>query len=164
MSSIDTRLEELGYQAAHQLQRLMNGEIGMDEPPLLVPPGQVVRRRSTEVLAVPHKGVARALQIMRDKFSSPITLEDICEEVGMSKRGMEKAFRTHLRRSPAGELRRIRIDHAKRMLTETDMKIESIARDCGYCNSSNLSLAFRKDSELSPRAYRKKFRAEKANS
>lgn len=160
MSSIDTRLEDLGYEAARQLQRLLNGEITKNEPPLLVPPGQVVRRRSTEVLAVPHAGVARALQVMRAEFGSPITLEDICERIGISKRGLEKAFRTHLRRSPAAELRRIRIDHAKRMLTETDTKIEAIAKDCGYCNSSNLSLAFKRDSELSPRAYRRKFRVE----
>lgn len=157
MSSIDTRFEELGYQAARQLQRRLDGEIGDDEPPLLVEPGKVVRRRSTEVLAVPHAGVASALRVMQTEFGKPLTIEDICERVGMSKRGMEKAFRQFLRRSPADELRRIRIDHAKRLLTETDLKIEAIARDCGYCNSSNLSLAFRRDADLTPRVYRRKF-------
>lgn len=160
MSSVDTRLEELGFQAAQQLQRLLDGEITNDEPPLLIPPGRTVNRRSTEVLAVPHPGVAKALRLMRAAFGTPMTLEDVCEHVGMSKRGLEKAFRTHLQRSPAAELRRIRIDHAKRMLTETDTKIEAIALDCGYCNSSNLSLAFKRDTKLSPRAYRQKFRNE----
>ncbi|BCX49807.1 XylR family transcriptional regulator [Haloferula helveola] len=160
MSSVDTRLDELGYQAAKQLQRRMDGEIADDAPPLLIAPGRVVNRRSTEVLAVPHAGVAKALRLMRAAFSTPMTLEDVCEHVGMSKRGLEKAFRTHLQRSPAAELRRIRIDHAKRMLTETDIKIEAIARECGYCNSSNLSLAFKRDTKLSPRAYRRKFRTE----
>lgn len=158
MSSIDTRLEELGYQSARQLQRLLDGEIGNDEPPLLIPPGRTVRRLSTEMLAVSHAGVAKALRLMLTDFGSPMTLEDVCEHVGMSKRGLEKAFNTHLQRSPAAELRRIRIDHAKRMLTETDTKIEAIARDCGYCNGSNLSLAFRRDTKLSPREYRMKFR------
>ena len=162
MSSIDTRLEELGYQAARQLQRLMNGEIGNDEPTLIIPVGHVVGRRSTEVLAVPHSGVAKALRMMRAEFGTPMTLEHVCDHVGMSKRGLEKAFRKHLQRSPAAELRRIRIDHAKRLLTETDIKIEAIARECGYCNSSNLSLAFKRDTALSPRAYRQKFRAENA--
>lgn len=158
MSSVDSRLEELGYQAAKQLQRRMDGEIGDDEPPLLISPGRVVNRRSTDVLAVPHAGVAKALRLMRAAFGTPMTLDDVCEHVGMSKRGLEKAFRTHLQRSPAAELRRIRIDHAKRMLTQTDTKIEAIALDCGYCNSSNLSLAFKRDTKLSPRAYRRKFR------
>lgn len=157
MSSIDTRLEELGYLAAKQLQRLLDGEITNDEPPLIVAPGHVVNRRSTEVLAVAHPGVVKALRLMRAEFNSPLTLETVCEQVGMSKRGLEKAFRSHLRRSPAAELRRIRIDHAKRLLTETDLKIEAIARDCGYCNSSNLSLAFKRDTRMSPRAYRRKF-------
>lgn len=157
MSSIDTRLEELGYQAAKQLQRLMDGEVTNDEPPLLVAPGHVVNRRSTDVLAVSHPAVVEALRIMRAGFNTALTLETICHEIGMSKRGLEKAFRSHLRRSPASELRRIRIDHAKRLLTETDLKIDAVARDCGYCNSSNLSLAFRRDSRLSPRAYRRKF-------
>jgi LacI family transcriptional regulator len=160
LSSIDTRFADLGYQAARQLQRLLDGEIAPDEPPLLLASGGVVNRRSTEFLAIPHPAVAKALRMMRADFGSPMTLEHICRIVGMSKRGLEKAFRKHLQHSPAAELRRIRIDHAKRTLTETDMKVEAIARQCGYCNSSNLSLAFKRDTGLSPRAYRKKFRAE----
>ena len=160
LSSIDTHLADLGYQAARQLQRLLDGEIGPDEPPLLLSSGGVVNRRSTEFLAIPHPAVAKALQMMREDFSSPMTLDHVCKQVGMSKRGLEKAFRKHLQHSPAAELRRIRIDHAKRMLTETNTKIEAIARQCGYCNSSNLSLAFKRDTGLSPRAYRRKFRAE----
>ena len=157
MSSIDTRLEELGYQAAHQLQRLLDGEISRDEPPLLVPPAGIVLRRSSDILAIPHAGVASSLKIMQTEFGSPLTIESICERVGMSKRGMEKAFLTHLRRSPADELRRIRMDHAKKTLAETDRKIEAIASESGYCNSSNLSLAFRRDTGMTPRAYRVKY-------
>lgn len=160
LSSIDTRLEELGYLAAQQLQRLLDGEIGPDEAPLILPSGHVINRRSTEVLAVPHPGVSEALRMMRAEFGTAMTLDHVCEQVGMSKRGLEKAFRKHLQRSPAAELRRIRIDHAKRMLTESNLKIEAIARECGYCNSSNLSLAFQRDTKLSPRAYRQQFRAE----
>ncbi len=160
LSSIDSRLEELGYQAARQLQRLLNREITNDEPPVLVPPGQVVRRRSSEALAVAHPKVAEALFIMRNHFGNGLTLEQVCDAVEMSKRGLEKAFQKHLHRSPASELRRIRLDHAKRMLAQTDTKIEAIAVECGYCNSSNLSLAFKKDTNLSPREYRQKFTSE----
>ena len=37
-------------------------------------------------------------------------------------------------------------------------KIETVARDCGYSNSSNLSCAFKKDTGMSPRTYRSKYR------
>jgi LacI family transcriptional regulator len=160
LSSIDTSLVELGYRAAEQLDRLMQGEISMDEPPVVIPPKDVVCRQSTDILAVPHPAVAKALRFIKDNYSRPITLEDIAAYAGMSKRGMEKAFLKYLYRSPAADLRRIRLGNAKRMLTETDEKVETIARACGYSNSSNLSFAFNKDVSMSPRAYRRAFQAQ----
>ncbi len=158
LSSIDTCLVDLGYAAAQQLDRLMQGEITMEEPPIVIPPKGVVARQSTDILAVPHPAVVKALRFIKENYHNSITLEDIGTDAGMSKRGMEKAFLKYLHRSPAAELRRIRLDNAKRMLTETNEKVETIARECGYSNSSNLSFAFNKDAGLSPRAYRNAFR------
>jgi len=157
LSSIDTNLEKMGYAAAQQLDRLMKGEITNDEPPVLIPPKEVICRQSTDSLAVPHPAVVSALKFIKEHFHEPITLEDIGEYAGMSKRGMEKAFLKHLGVSPATELRRIRLDHAKRLLTETDDKISSIAYDCGYSNSSNLSFAFNRETGMSPRTYRNRY-------
>jgi LacI family transcriptional regulator len=158
LSSIRTRLQEVGYRAAKQLDRLMSGEVTNDEPPELVSPHSVVVRRSTDVLAVSHTGVVSAIRFIRENYGNPITIEDIGEYAGLSKRGLEKAFLKHLKRSPAAELRRLRISNAQRMLTETNEKIDYIAMTCGYSNSSNLSCAFKKDTGLSPRAYRMKYR------
>jgi len=161
LSSIDTRLEKLGYEAAHQLDRLLNKEITKNEPPQIIKPQGIICRQSTDVLAVEHPAVIKALQFTKNNFHKPIILEDVAEYAGMSKRGMEKAFQKYLGRSPAAELRRVRLDNAKRMLTETNDKIESIAIDCGYSNSSNLSFSFNKETGMSPRAYRNNFRADK---
>ena len=160
LSSIDTRLEDLGYKAARQLDRLMNGEITTSELDLLIAPNGIVTRQSTDVLAIEHPAVVRALQFMKTHIADPIALSDIAAYVKMSKRGLEKAFLKHLDRTPAAELRRLRLDTAKQLLTETNDKTEAIARACGYSNSSNLSYAFAKDTGLSPRAYRLKYRAE----
>jgi LacI family transcriptional regulator len=161
LSSVDTRLEKLGYEAAHQLNRLLNKEITKNEPPQIIRPHGVICRQSTDVLAVEHPAVIKALQFTKSNFQNPITLEDVAEYAGMSKRGMEKAFQKYLGRSPAAELRRVRLDNAKRMLTETNCKIEAIAVDCGYSNSSNLSFAFNKETGMSPRTYRNNFRSDK---
>lgn len=164
LSSIRTRLEELGYQAARQLDRLMKREINHKEPPVLIAPHGIIRRQSTDVLAVDHPAVFKALRYIKAHYGEPITIDDIVEHTGLSKRGLEKAFEKHLGRTPASELRRIRLDKAKRLLTQTNEKIESIALDCGYSNSSNLSCAFRRDTQLSPRAYRLKFSAHASGS
>lgn len=161
LSSINTNLEKMGYGAAQQLDRLMKGEITKDEPPVLIEPKEVVLRQSTDALAIAHPSVVTALKYIKEHFSDPITLDDIGEAAGMSKRGMEKAFLKHLGASPATELRRIRLDEAKRLLVETDDKISSIAWDCGYSNSSNLSFAFNRETGMSPRAYRNRYNPNK---
>jgi LacI family transcriptional regulator len=160
LSSIDTNLEKMGYTAARQLDRLMKGEIGNDEPPILIEPKEIILRQSTDALAIAHPAVVKALQFIKQHFHEPITLENIGEYAGMSKRGMEKAFLKHLGNSPATELRRIRLDHAKRLLTETNEKISLIAWNCGYSNSSNLSFAFNRETGMSPRAYRNRYSPE----
>jgi len=154
LSSIDVNLEQLGYAAAQQLDRLMKGEIARNEPPLRVPPQGIVCRQSSDTLAIPHLKVAKTLKFITEHYPEPITLEDICHHAGMSKRGMEKAFLKHLGVSPATELRRIRLANVKRMLTETDAKISAIAHDCGYSSGSNLCSVFRRETGMTPRAYR----------
>jgi len=158
ISSIDANFGELGYRAAQRLQQLMDGEISNDADPVKIEPKGLVRRRSTDVLAVKHPKVAEAIREIKAHLHEPVTIEMICEKIGFSKNGLEKAFRTHLGRTPASELRRMRLDHAKYMLVETDEKIDTIAYQCGYSNSSNLGNAFTKDARMSPRDYRKKFR------
>ncbi len=159
LSSVDTHLVELGYAAAEQLGRLMRGEIDNSEPVRTVPVGGVVNRRSTEALAVSHPAVAKALQLMRREFMHGLVLEDVCAHVGLSKRGLEKAFKKYLDESPAAVLRQIRLNYAKRCLTQTDVKIEVIALECGYSNSSNLSHAFNREVGMSPQGYRNRYRS-----
>ncbi len=159
LSSIDTRIEDLGYEAARRLDQLLKKEISKTAPPVVLSPKGVEARQSTDILAVDHPAVVHALKYMKDNFHRPITLEDVSVETGMSKRGLEKAFLKHLERTPAEALRRFRLDAAKLMLTDTNDKIDAIAYNCGYSNSSNLSFAFRKDTGMSPRTYRKKHSA-----
>jgi len=159
LSSVDSHLTELGYMAAAQLGRLMRGEIDHSEPVLTVPTGGVVCRQSTDALAVTHPAVGKALKLMRDDFKDGVVLEDVCRHVGLSKRGLEKAFKKHLGDSPAAVLRQIRLNYAKNSLTQTDAKIESIALECGYSNSSNLSHAFNREVGMSPQDYRHRYRS-----
>lgn len=158
LSSIDAQLELLGYTAARQLHRLMNGEIRVTDPQLTIEPLGVVSRQSTDILAIDHPCVVKAVQFIKSRFQEPIILDDIAASAGLSKRGLEKAFLKHLGRTPAAELRRIRLDTAKKLLTESDEKIQTIAVETGYSNSSNLSFAFNRDTGMSPKAYRRKYR------
>ena len=108
-------------------------------------------------MAVPHPQVARGLAFIKAHFNEPITLDDISQNCGMSRNGLERAFVKHLGVTPSAELRLMRIAQAKKMLTETEDKLGRIAFDCGYSNSSNLGVAFKRAVGMTPRAYRLKY-------
>jgi LacI family transcriptional regulator len=153
ISSVDTNLETLGYRGAALLDELMNGR----KPPRVptrVPATGVVTRKSSDLLAVNHKGVANSLRFIWQHCHEPISVKDLVGVAAMSRRGLHKAFLDHLGRSPGQELNRLRMDRAKRLLAESDHKMEVVASMCGYQSANSFSIAFKQAAGMSPKQYR----------
>lgn len=157
LSSIETNEEEVGYQAAALLDRLMSGKAPAPAP-VLIQPTHVVVRRSTDTLATTHPAIQRVLRHIRENYAKPITSSSLTGIAGMSRFGMEKAFKTQLNLLPIQELRRIRLEAAQRQLLETNDKIETVARACGFRDATALGVAFRRNFRLSPKAWRRQQR------
>ncbi|MEM1227934.1 MAG: DNA-binding transcriptional regulator [Planctomycetota bacterium] len=157
LSSIEENWERVGFEGAAVLEGLMRGE-----PPhhrsILIPPGRVIERRSTDGLAVEHSQVVAALRFIHDNAHESISMSDVVRHVGMSRSGLEKAFRDHFVRPPIEELRRIRLLRAKDMLRDTEKKVAEIARIQGYRTSHNLCRAFAREVGLTPKQYRQSHR------
>ena len=60
-------------------------------------------KAATYLLAVNHKGVANSLRFIFNHYHEPISLKDLVETAGMSRRGLHKAFMEHLGRTPGQE-------------------------------------------------------------
>lgn len=153
LSSVDPDLEQQGYLAAQLLDRLMKGEPPPAEP-ILVPPKTVVTRQSTNILAVPHVQVARAVRFIWENYQKPIQISDVVAAAGISRRGIEHAFRQHLQRSILSELTRCRIDHAKKLLLQTDLQISQIALQSGFSGLMYFSKIFKQSTDVGPRDFR----------
>ena len=153
ISSIDCNSEELGYQAAAALDKLMHGET-IEANIERVPPLGVEKRKSTDILAVRHVAVARALRFIWDHYAESITTDNILAHVGMSKVGLYNAFDRHLGRSPGQELRRKRMQHAQKLLHTTDLKLAAIAKQIGYGSDIAFCNAFKRMFEMTPQQYR----------
>ena len=154
LSSIETNEEGLGYQAAAILDQMMSGE-KLAPAPILIQPAGVITRHSTDTLATRHSAVQRVLRFIRENYAKPITSTDLAAVAGMSRFGMEKAFKTQLNLLPIQELRRIRLETAQRLLGETDHKIETIAHDAGFRDATAMGVAFRRRFGLSPKKWRR---------
>lgn len=157
ISSVDTNLEEQGYEGAALLDRLMRGERPPSQP-VRVPAARVVTRKSSDVLAVNHPAVARGLRFIWEHFREDIGIDDVARAAALSRRGLHQAFLEHLDRTPGEELRTRRVEQAKKLLAETNDKVEIIALHSGYQSANSFCVAFKKSARVSPIAYRRSVR------
>ena len=157
LSSIQVAARRIGYEAAAVLARIMNGEPIAPEPKL-IPPEGVVSRQSTDILAIDDEVVVHALRFIQTHAFQDIAVKDILREVPVSRRSLEIQFQKYLGRSPAEEIRRVRLEKGKALLSRSDLPIVEIALACGFSNATRFGVAFRKRFDLTPLAYRKQVR------
>jgi LacI family transcriptional regulator len=153
ISSVDTNLETLGYRGAELLDLLMKGKTPPKHP-IRVPAIGVVARKSSDILAVKHKGVSKTLHFIGGHCHEPISVKDLVEVACMSRRGMHKAFLEHIGRTPGQELQRVRIERAKKLLAESAHKIEVVAGMCGYQSPNSFCIAFKRVTGMSAKRFR----------
>lgn len=161
LSSINDNAQGIGQQSAVLLEQLMNGR-PCPLQPLMVPPLGVVTRQSTDILAIEHPMVARALKAIREQFDQPLTAEGMIADVPMSRRRLHDAFVRALGRSVSEELTRLRVAHAKRLLSESPSKLHEIATACGFNSEARLVIVFTRLTGMTPGEYRKAFNPDSA--
>jgi LacI family transcriptional regulator len=154
ITAIDPNFEELGYQGAALLEKMMNGG-KLPDAPIRIPPARLIVRQSTDITAVTHPGLKKAVQYIADNFSGAIDVESVARVAGMSRRGLHQRFMEHLHHTPGDLIRGLRMEKAKCLLAETDCKIEEVARLSGYTTVNSFFIAFKHACHNSPAEYRK---------
>lgn len=155
ISSISLNTEGAGYEAARLLDRLMKGE-PMAGQGIGVSPTHIVTRISTDVLAMNDPDVSAALQFIRRNPNRLIQVDDVVDATNVSRRVLEKRFKTILRRSVHQEIRRVRVNNIVQLLIGSDMNITEIALHAGFDGVEHIARYFRKETGMSLRDYRKK--------
>jgi LacI family transcriptional regulator len=161
LSSVALPSEQIGYEAAALLDRMIAGEPPPDRP-ILLPPLGVVARQSSDILAIRDPDVAAALRVIRHSGSSLISVEDVLREVAVSRRSLERRFRKVFARSILEEIQRVRVDRAAGLLAGSDVPIPVVAEQSGFSNARHLELVFRRNVGMTPSAYRRQFRVSEA--
>lgn len=157
ISSIALQTQKIGFEAAKLLDRLMGRKDAAHET-VLLPPERVVARQSTNLLAIDDEYVLDSLRYIREHIHEQISVEDILEVVPVNRRFLERRFREHLGRTPLQEIRRVRIETAKQLLSGTDLAMPAIARRSGFPNPERLANVFHAVVGMTPTHYRRQFR------
>lgn len=102
-----------------------------------------------------HEGISRSLQFMAQHYTRPIRIKDVVIISGMSRRGFMKAFSQHVGRTPGSFIRQARIEFAKRLLTEQDLPLKTIAEITGFRSQNTFCIAFSRATGMAPKKYQR---------
>ena len=155
LSSIQHDLETIGYRGAELLDRLMAGE-DFPSREIRVAPKGVAVRVSTDMLAVGNDRVAHALRYIAQNFDSPmLSVSSIADGIGVSRRHLERMFRTELNCTINERIVHTRMQAAARLLkTHPRARMPDVAQSVGLTQPKNFFKAFRRFFQMSPAAYR----------
>lgn len=153
LSSIDRGVWKCGYEAARSLDNLMRGKKA-PAAPLMIPPKELVVRKSTDFHAVDDPRVARALSFMAGQSTGQLSVPEIARFVGVGRQTLERGFREHLGRTINEELIRLRISKLKRLLVESDESIKELSGKVGFGTTANMFPMFKRHTGMTPKGYR----------
>ena len=91
---------------------------------------------------------------IRNNISKPHHFETLAHEHGLSLSTFRRYWLQYVQTPPAQYLTNLRIQAACRMLVETDLPINEIARKTGFEDAFYFSRCFRRVQQMPPRTYR----------
>ena len=97
----------------------------------------------------------KIVDYLLENFNRDISLSDIAAHCGYSESHVRHLFKQYSRTTIRRYLTALRVKRAKNLLANTGMSVSDIAFDVGYNDSNYFTNTFRKETGLSPKAYRK---------
>lgn len=104
-----------------------------------------------------------AIHKMNAQIEDPIQIESLCDDIGVSRRQLERLFAKYAGLSPSKFYVNLRVARAHALLSETDLSVTQIAVATGFSTSTQLASQFRKTYGTSPKTFRKGWTAGKAH-
>ena len=97
---------------------------------------------------------ANVIEHLHSNFADNLCTEQLAGMAGLSVSHFERRFRHAFGASPRQYLVRVRVEHAAKLLRETDQTVSEIAHACGFYDHAHFSRSFRRIMNLSPSQYR----------
>ncbi len=153
-TSIEYHHQQVGYQAAELLDRLMDGEPpprgSVLIPPTLIPRRSTARRHSDDPL------VAQAVSVIQAHSAQPSRARHVADAVGLGLRQLQRRMSERRGRTITHEILRARLARAKLLLETSDQRPGAIARHTGFGSRRHMTRAFRQHEGCTPTAYRQR--------
>ena len=112
---------------------------------------------------------ALSLQTADDKFGAlhewinghlgdDLSLSILADQAGMSERSFSRRYAEAAGQTPARAIERLRIDAARRLLSDSRLPVKRIAQRCGFGSEETMRRSFQRLLAVTPQDYRARFR------
>ena len=98
--------------------------------------------------------VNRARLRIRESLETPLTIQQVAQELGVSYSNFRKLFKEHTGLSPAIYQQDLRLQRAKELLSSTDLSIKEIAYRLDFESPDYFSAKFKLKTGLKPTEFR----------
>jgi len=106
-------------------------------------PGDEQRMPLRQRLQVSNPRLLKAIEMMEDSLSDPLSTRLIAAGAGVSLKALERLFHRWLKTTPGAYYRRLRLDKARQMLQLTDLAVIDVAVECGFTSAGYFSSAYK---------------------
>lgn len=100
--------------------------------------------------------LTEAVTLMEANLEEPISLDELSNYVGISRRQLERLFQKHLSCVPTRYYLNLRLNRARLLLLQTSKSIVDIALACGFISAPHFSKCYRDMFGIPPRDERRK--------
>jgi transcriptional regulator GlxA family with amidase domain len=107
-----------------------------------------------ERLQTSHPRLLAAISTMHKNLEEPLPGKQIAREVGLSKRQVERLFRSYLGCTFSQYYLELRLNRAQQLLSQTSLPVLEIALACGFVSASHFSRSYRERFGRTPREER----------
>lgn len=97
----------------------------------------------------------KAVALMEANLEEPISLDELSQYVGLSRRQLERLFQKYLSCVPTRYYLELRLARARQLLLQTDMSIVDVAFACGFVSAPHFSKCYRDFFGIPPRDERR---------
>ena len=99
--------------------------------------------------------ISGAISYLQNHIRNDWKIEDISAIYNLSPAQFSKRFQSVTQMTPAKYMSYLRIQKAKELLSDSNLRIKEIASECGFANEYYFSNFFKKHTGLSPANFRK---------
>lgn len=96
----------------------------------------------------------QAARLLSEDLSRPLDLEALARSLNLSPSRLRSLFRDETGETPAQYLKRLRLQRAEELLTQTFLSLKEVMLRVGIADESHFVRDFRKTYGLSPMRYR----------